>query len=182
MRHVGAALGYYSALMAHVVGESGRVVAVEVDPDLAREARENLVSIRSVDVRSGDATGPLRERFDAILVSAGVTHPQMTWLDALVPGGRIALPLTATMPAMGPLGKGFTALFTKTSDDAFSARVLGMTMIYSGVGLRDDVLNKQLGQAMMRTPFSKLAHLRRHAHEPKASCWLHSERFCLTLD
>src|SRR5262245_17619866 len=33
--HVGCGLGYYTALMARCVGESGRVVAVEIDTDLA---------------------------------------------------------------------------------------------------------------------------------------------------
>lgn len=49
--HVGAGLGYYSGLMAHVVGERGRVVAVEVDAALASEARANLASLPWVDVR-----------------------------------------------------------------------------------------------------------------------------------
>jgi len=66
------------------------------------------------------------ESFDAILVSAGVTHPQRTWLDALPLGGRMTLSLTATMPAMGPIGKGLSAAFTKTGNDAFSAHVLAM--------------------------------------------------------
>jgi protein-L-isoaspartate(D-aspartate) O-methyltransferase len=33
--HVGAGTGYYSALMAHVVGASGSVLALEVDEPLA---------------------------------------------------------------------------------------------------------------------------------------------------
>jgi protein-L-isoaspartate(D-aspartate) O-methyltransferase len=181
--HVGAGLGYYSGLMAHVVGEPGRVVAVEVDAALASEARANLAAVPWVEVRLGDATGLAGdESFDAILVSAGVTHPQRTWLDALALGGRMILSLTATMPATGPLGKGFSALFTKTGNDTFSARVLAMTAIYSGVGLRDEGLNRQLGQAMMRTPFPRFSNLRTDAHLPSASCWLHSEEFCLGLN
>jgi protein-L-isoaspartate(D-aspartate) O-methyltransferase len=53
--HIGAGLGYYSAVMAHSVGPSGRVVAVEVDGALAAEARANLASMPWVEVRS-DAT------------------------------------------------------------------------------------------------------------------------------
>jgi protein-L-isoaspartate(D-aspartate) O-methyltransferase len=87
--------------MAHVVGERGRIVAVEVDAALASEARANLASVPWVDVRLGDATELAGESFDAILVSGGVTHPQRTWLDALALGGRMILSLTATMPANG---------------------------------------------------------------------------------
>lgn len=180
--HVGAGLGYYSGLMAHVVGEPGRVVAVEVDADLAADARDNLAELGWVDVRLGDATAIGGESFDAILVSAGVTHPQRTWLDALAPGGRMIVPFTATMPGMGPLGKGFTALFTKTDSDVFSARVLTMTAIYSGIGLRDDGLNAQLGQALLRSPFPRFSSLRIDAHPRSASCWLHAEDFCLGMN
>ena len=40
--HVGAGTGYYSAVLAEIVGWEGRVTAVEIDPSLARQARENL--------------------------------------------------------------------------------------------------------------------------------------------
>ena len=34
--HIGTGLGYYTALMAHCVGPSGRVVGIEVDPGAGR--------------------------------------------------------------------------------------------------------------------------------------------------
>jgi protein-L-isoaspartate(D-aspartate) O-methyltransferase len=179
--HVGAGLGYYSGVLAHVVGAHGRVVAVEVDAVLASEARANLADVPWVDVRLGDATDLAGESFDAILVSAGVTHPQRTWLDALASGGRMVLPLTATLPALGPIGKGVLAVFTKTAEQTFSARVLGMTAIYSGVGLRNERVNTQLGQAMARSPFARFSSLRTDAHSPSSSCWLHTEEFCLGM-
>ena len=40
--HVGAGVGYYTAILAEIVGPSGRVTAIEVDPQLAGRARENL--------------------------------------------------------------------------------------------------------------------------------------------
>jgi protein-L-isoaspartate(D-aspartate) O-methyltransferase len=38
--HVGA--GYYSAILAEIVGRKGRVTAIEIDPSLAAEAQRNL--------------------------------------------------------------------------------------------------------------------------------------------
>jgi protein-L-isoaspartate(D-aspartate) O-methyltransferase len=49
--HVGCGLGYYTAILACAGGSGGRVVACEVDADLAVEARTNLASIPWVDVR-----------------------------------------------------------------------------------------------------------------------------------
>ena len=83
--------------------------------------------------------------FDAIVIHAGVTHPLDAWLDALAGGGRMILPLTATMPQMGPLGKGMTLLLTKEDDGAFLVRPLNFVAIYSAVGVRDESLNAAIG-------------------------------------
>jgi len=176
--HVGVGTGYYSAIIGHLVGMSGRVLAIEVDEALASRARENVSSIPAIEVRQGHGAGSLGEPFDAILVNAGVTHPHPGWLDGLTTGGRLILPLTATMPGMGSLSKGFTALIRRVSDDVFEARPLALVMIYAAVGLRNDSLNQQLSQAMMRSPFPPFTRLRRDVHESGPACWLHSTDFC----
>jgi protein-L-isoaspartate(D-aspartate) O-methyltransferase len=178
--HIGAGLGYYSAIMAAIVGPSGRVVAIEVDEALAASARENLAAMPWVEVRHGDGTGAHAKPFDAILVNAGVTHPRDEWLDALASGGRIMLPLTCTMPQGGTIGKGFMMLVARTADD-FTVRPITMVAIYSAVGLRDEALNAALGQAMMKSPmFPPVKRLRRDAHEPSASCWIHAPTCCFS--
>lgn len=179
--HVGAGTGYYSAIMAHVVGSSGSVVAVEVDEPLAAMARANLDALPSVRVECADGTrvnGP----FDAVLVNAGVTHPQAAWLDALTPGGRMILPLTVNMPGMGALGKGVIAVIGRSGDgSAFTAEVTSFVVIYSAIGLRDESIEASLGQALRRTSFPNLARLRRDQHEPSPDCWLHGDKFCLSM-
>jgi protein-L-isoaspartate(D-aspartate) O-methyltransferase len=179
--HVGAGTGYYSAVMAHVAGPSGRVVAVEVDEPLAADARERLASMPNVQVVHGDATtvdGP----FDAMIVNAGVTHPQESWLDGLAPGGRLLLPMTVAMPAMGPnLGKGVMVLIRR-AHDAFIPEVLSFVGIYSAIGLRDAAVEAALGQAMRRTSFPNLTRLRRDTHAQAEGCWLHTERCCFSME
>ena len=123
---------------AQCVGPSGRVVAFEIDADLAAAAARNLAPLPWVDRRAAATRRRwLSETFDAILVNAGVTHPLDAWLDALAPGGRMILPITAAMPAMGStLGKGLVFLLTRT-DDTIGARVMTMVAVYSAIGLRD---------------------------------------------
>jgi protein-L-isoaspartate(D-aspartate) O-methyltransferase len=180
--HIGAGLGYYSALMALIVGPSGRVVAVEVDEGLAADARTNLASMPWVEVRqdnAADVEGP----FDAILVNAGVTHPQESWLDALGRGGRLLMPLTVSLPAMGAtLGKGVMLMVTRTPENAFIPEVQSFVAIYSALGLRDAAIEASLGQAMRRTSFPNLTRLRRDPHPGNEGCWLHAERFCLSME
>ncbi len=180
--HIGAGLGYYTALMAHCVGASGRIAAVEADEGLAREARANVADMPWVDLRHGDASDPIPGPFDGVLVNAGVTHPLDWWLDALAPGGRMVLPITAPMPAMGPtIGKGLLTLVTKRDDGAFDLRVVTFVAIYSAVGIRDEARGDALGQAMARMPFPPLKRLRRDSHEPTDTCWVHAEGCCLSL-
>lgn len=52
---LGCGTGYGTALLAALVGPSGRVVGVEIDPDLAARARENLAANASVEIVTGDA-------------------------------------------------------------------------------------------------------------------------------
>jgi protein-L-isoaspartate(D-aspartate) O-methyltransferase len=158
--HIGCGSGYYSALIAGCVGPAGRVVAIEVDETLAASASRNLATLRHVDVRVGDGTSIGDEPFDAILINAGVTHPRETWLDLLKPGGRMILPLTATMPAMGTIGKGPLLLLTRR-DAEFEARVVTVVAIYSAVGLRDSAMNERLGKALLRGQYPAFTRLRR---------------------
>jgi len=179
--HIGTGMGYYTAVIAQCVGQSGMVLGVEVDPDLAAATSHNLASMPWAHAASGDGRGPFAEQFDAILVNAGVTHPLDAWLDALKPGGRLVMPITATSPQMGPISKGFMVLATKQDDGQFSLRTVGFVAIYAAIGIRDDAMNTALGQAMMKGPFMPAKRLRRDAHDPSASCWAHGASCCFSL-
>ena len=179
--HVGCGLGYYTAVMSQAVGSTGRVVAFEVDEPLASAARRNLASMPWVDVRHGDASGALDGAFDAMLINAGVTHPLDTWLDALAAGGRVILPITGTIPLMGPtIGKGVSWLLTKEDDVRLATRPVGVVAIYSAIGLRDETLNARVGKALMGGPmqWAAVKYLRRDLHDESSSCWLHGPTWC----
>jgi protein-L-isoaspartate(D-aspartate) O-methyltransferase len=178
--HVGAGLGYYSALIGRVVGSAGTLVAMEIDEALAADARAHLADMPWVDVRCADGTTLGGDTFDAIFVNAGVTHLQETWLDALAPGGRLIAPFTASMPQMGPIGKGMMVKLTRGSGDQFDARVVAPVAIYSAIGLRDDAANAQLGRALQRSMFPTLTRFRRDPHDEGPGCWLHRPRACLS--
>jgi len=185
--HIGAGTGYYTALMGACVGASGRVLAIEADEALAARAKANLASMPWIETHHGDGMSAFGESFDAILVNAGVTHPPDVWLDALAPGGRMILPLTATLAPMAPtspmanIGKGLLLMLTRTDDPAsMTAQMVTFLAIFNAVGARDDALNAELGKALQKMPFPPLKRLRRDAHEREDGCWLHGPAFCLT--
>jgi protein-L-isoaspartate(D-aspartate) O-methyltransferase len=184
--HVGAGMGYYSALIGSCVGPSGRVLALEADEPLAVRAKANLASMPWIEARHGDAMSPFGESFDGILVNAGATHPPDVWLDALAPGGRMILPLTSSVASMGlmnpmaNIGKGLLVLLTRTDDpDSLAARVVTFVAIFNAVGARDEALNAELWKALQKTPFPPLKRLRRDSHDRADTCWLHGPAFCL---
>lgn len=180
--HLGTGLGYYTALLAACVGSQGRVLGIEVDPDLATGARANLADLPCVQVLNGDGSELPSEAFDAMLINAGVTHPLPAWLDALAPGGRMVLPLTAAMGAGATIGKGPMLLVTATGEPTrFDLRVIGFVAIYSAIGLRDAAMNALLAEALTTRPFAPLKSLRRDAHQAGPTCWLHGPALCLSL-
>ena len=91
---IGAGAGYYTAILATLVGPEGRVIAYEIEPDIAERAAANLARYPQVEVRARSGVEDLPAA-DAIYVNAAATHPLRAWLDALKPGGRLVFPLQA---------------------------------------------------------------------------------------
>ena len=73
---IGTASGYNAALIKHVLGEHGHVTSLEIDRDLAEQARENLYSAGYSDVpvvnRDGVSGYEPRAQYDRIIATAGV--------------------------------------------------------------------------------------------------------------
>ncbi len=93
--HVGAGTGYYTAILAELVGPSGHVIGYEIDEALAARAREQLSPWPwiTIEARSG-AVAPERP-VDLVYVNAGVQQLPRAWLDGLSARGRMVVPLAA---------------------------------------------------------------------------------------
>ncbi|MBJ6127656.1 protein-L-isoaspartate O-methyltransferase family protein [Microvirga splendida] len=102
--HIGAGTGYYTALLAHLVGASGHVLAVEFDPVLAERARDNLADLPNVTVVQGDGAEWPREDVDAVYVNFAVGRPAEAWIERLNLDGRLIFPLGVPQPKPSPGG------------------------------------------------------------------------------
>ena len=70
--HIGAGAGYYTAILAEIVGPRGRVMAIEVDAQLAARARDNLMPWPQATVVVADGFSFRGDQpADAIIVNAG---------------------------------------------------------------------------------------------------------------
>jgi protein-L-isoaspartate(D-aspartate) O-methyltransferase len=95
---IGTGTGYNAALMAEIVGRSGAVVTIDVDPDLVEQARATLVAagFAGVTVVCGDGANgvPGHAPYDRVIVTAGVWDLVPQWLAQLGAGGRIVAPVS----------------------------------------------------------------------------------------
>jgi protein-L-isoaspartate(D-aspartate) O-methyltransferase len=175
--HLGCGVGYYTAIIAEVVGPDGYVVASEVNSDLAARARENLSAYPNVQVHSADGAEMDPGECDAMLINAGVTHPHNLWLDRLREGGRLVVPITtATSPT---LGAGLMIKIVRRRGD-FSATVITPVGIYSCTGLRNAELEPILRKALVTQALLKVKSLRREPHEEEETCLVHGADTCLS--
>jgi protein-L-isoaspartate(D-aspartate) O-methyltransferase len=94
---IGAGTGYNAALLAYLVGPTGVVVSVEIDPEVVERARTSLAAAGYPDVRVVCADGanghPAAAPYDRIIATVGVWDLAPAWLDQLAPGGRVVVPL-----------------------------------------------------------------------------------------
>jgi len=175
--HLGCGVGYYTAIIAEVVGSGGSVVGLELDPDLAARAKENLSAYPNVTVHVGDGAGFDPGPSDATFVNCGVTHPQKIWLERLPDGGRLVIPLTM---AINPtIGQGIMIKIVRHRD-SYSAEMVSPVAIYSGGNLRDPELEQVMAKALRSGGLLKLKSVRRDAHEPADSCVMHTPEACLS--
>nr|CAD6610979.1 protein-L-isoaspartate carboxylmethyltransferase [Rhizobium sp. TCK] len=91
--HLGAGTGYYTAILAELVGPSGHVTAVEYDGELAGKAAGALQNRSNVTVIHGDALVFPQAAVDVVYVNFALDHPAAAWVDQLAPGGRLLFPL-----------------------------------------------------------------------------------------
>ncbi|WP_349370758.1 methyltransferase domain-containing protein [Salinarimonas sp.] len=93
--HLGAGTGYYTAIVAELVGPSGHVLAVEHEARLAADAREALAPWPQVEVVHGDGLATDLDGVEAIYVSFAVEDYPPPWRAAIAAGARLLAPLGA---------------------------------------------------------------------------------------
>lgn len=93
---LGCGTGYGAALLARLVGPSGRVYGVELDPRLAELARDNVAPLGNVTVVAGDASDPAAwpvARPARVTVGFALEEVPLAWADALAPGAVVVAPV-----------------------------------------------------------------------------------------
>jgi protein-L-isoaspartate(D-aspartate) O-methyltransferase len=168
--HIGAGTGYYSAILAELVGSTGTVLAYEIEADLAEQARANLRPWVQCQVRHASATAGALPASDVVYVNASATHPPAAWLSAMRAGARMVLPLTPSHAS------GVMLMLTRPSDETaqtssvYPARVLCGVSFIPCVGAQDPQAGEALARALHTRPSAQVRSLHL-ASAPDASAW-----------
>ena len=99
---VGSGSGWSTALLAHLTGDSGEVLGVEIEADLVRFGSNNLAATRqpwaSIHQAEPGVLGlPGKAPYDRILVSAEPRRLPDQLVEQLTDGGRMVIPVSGTM-------------------------------------------------------------------------------------
>ena len=94
---IGAGTGYNAALIAELVGETGQVTAVDIEPYVVAAAKTNLqaTGYGRVEVILGDGGFGFAKNapYDCITATVGLWEIPLEWFAQLAHGGRIAAPV-----------------------------------------------------------------------------------------
>jgi protein-L-isoaspartate(D-aspartate) O-methyltransferase len=184
--HVGAGTGYYTAIIAQMVGPAGRVTGIEFEPDLAAKARDNLAPWPNVDLLAGDGMALAQGAADVIVASCGLDQVPLRWVRLLSDGGRLLIPLTTTMDQWPAGGWGANLMVTRQGD-RFAAEFVGTVGIYHCMSGRTEAAGAALkaafeglrADAAAGRPARRVSSLRLSG-EPDGGCWLAGEGWWLS--
>jgi protein-L-isoaspartate(D-aspartate) O-methyltransferase len=148
---IGAGTGYNAALMAHIVGETGQVVTIDIDEDIVEGARNHLASTGFTNVHIICADGAdgyaALAPYDRIILTVNASDIAPAWQNQLKTNGRLLLPLSLRGPQV-------STVFAKEQDYLVSTslRACGFVNLRGSLAEHDTTfqLGPHAGQLILR--------------------------------
>jgi len=119
---IGSGSGYQAALLAHCVGKKGKVITVELEPDLVKFAKKNIKKTKLKDIRVICGDGKLgyqkESPYDKCMITAACQEIPKPIIKQIKVRGRLVAPVN------GFLGQRLIVL-DKLSETEFKKKDLG---------------------------------------------------------
>jgi len=101
---IGSGSGWTTALLAEIVGSKGKVIAIDIIPELVEFGKNNVLKYNFIEKRiveffcTDGSKGYQKEApYDKILVSAAAERVCPAWQEQVKIGGRIVTPLGSSI-------------------------------------------------------------------------------------
>lgn len=173
--HIGAGTGYYTAILAEMVGLSGSVHAYEIESAFYADLARNLSAFPQVVLHQASGTESALPTCDGVYVNAGATSPLPVWLDALSHIGRLIFPLTPER------GSGGVLMITKRSLELAPARFLTLASFAPCIGGRKKETARRLTDAFCDPRWNQVQSYRRGG-TPDNTCWFADDDWWLSTE
>jgi len=112
---VGSGSGWTTAILCEIVGERGKIIAIEIVPELKEFGEKNVAKYNFIEKNiaqfiCGDGSQGYKKEapYDRILASASAQKIPMAWKEQVRTGGKIVTPIGTSIWA-----------FTKKDEDNF---------------------------------------------------------------
>jgi protein-L-isoaspartate(D-aspartate) O-methyltransferase len=180
--HIGTGTGYYTAILAHLAGPSGRVTGIEYEPELAARAKTNFAAYPNVEIIEGDGALVSFDQADVIYVNAGCTRPAESWLDRLADGGRLILPMTSDQgfgaKSLEQTARAGAVFRIERRGKDYLTYWISPVAIFPCAGSRDEETERALAEAFAKGGWQKVTRLYRNQEIPEERCWLRGPGWC----
>jgi protein-L-isoaspartate(D-aspartate) O-methyltransferase len=101
---IGSGSGWSTALLAHIVGPSGKVIALEIIPELCDMGQRHVTTYNFIEkgivemhCQSGLEGYPPDAPYDRIIAAAAGDRVPQAWLEQTKVGGRIVTPIGSSI-------------------------------------------------------------------------------------
>src|SRR5258707_10666038 len=173
---VGAGSGYFTAILAELVGESGSVLAFEIDHSLATAAERNLKLWRQVRVEATSGVSCISGSADVVYVSAGVQQLPRAWFEALALGGRLLVPITPGAAEEG----GIFVIRRFASKTVLQAEFVCRARFVPCLGAEDEAASALLKEAFAASGHDAVRSLRLYPETPDETAWFRGRDWWLS--
>jgi len=101
---IGSGSGWTTALLAEIIGEKGKIIAIDIVPELVEFGENNVAKYNFIEkgrahffCTDGSKGYSKEAPFDKILVSAAAQELALAWKEQLKIGGRIVTPIGSSI-------------------------------------------------------------------------------------